>query len=89
VCVVLVLLHEEIRPEIQHIVILLSQALGVSGKTRMSSVQAFSKAAERVSSWPWLRCTEATWKPAQQAVLDPHCCPAITRVYRDKGQSIC
>jgi len=40
-------------------------ALGMKGKSRKSSVQALSRAAEKASSWLWLRRNEAMWKPAQ------------------------
>ena len=38
-------------------------AMGIKGKTRKSSVKALAKAAERASSWLWLRRNEQTWKP--------------------------
>lgn len=40
-------------------------ALGLKGKKRKSSVQALGRAAERASSWLWLRRNDTTWKPAQ------------------------
>ena len=40
-------------------------ALGIKGRARKCSVQALSKAAERASSWLWLRRNEPTWQPSQ------------------------
>ncbi|KAH3853262.1 hypothetical protein DPMN_095784 [Dreissena polymorpha] len=40
-------------------------ALGIKGRARKSSEWAVGKAAERASSWLWLRLNETTWKPSQ------------------------
>jgi len=40
-------------------------ALGIKGSARKSSVRALGKAAERASSWLWLRRNEMAWKPSQ------------------------
>ena len=39
-------------------------AAGIKGRTRKSAVHVLGKAAERASSWLWLRRKEPMWKPA-------------------------
>ena len=38
-------------------------AVGMRGKQRKSAIQALGKAAERASSWLWIRRNDKEWKP--------------------------
>ena len=38
-------------------------ALGIFGKPRKKAVSAMAVAAERASSWLWLRREDGSWKP--------------------------
>ena len=39
-------------------------ALGIKGRVRKTAIHALGKAAERSSSWLWLRRIETTWQPS-------------------------
>ena len=40
-------------------------AVGIKGRVRKTAAHALGKAAERASSWLWLRRSEPTWQPTQ------------------------
>ena len=45
----------------------LMTAVGTSGRDRKWAIQRLSKAAERASSWLWLRREEMSWKQSNNA----------------------
>ena len=45
----------------------LMTAVGTSGRDRKRAIQRLSQAAERASSWPWLRREEMSWKQSTNA----------------------
>ena len=45
----------------------LMTAVGTSGRDRKRAIQRLSQAAERASSWLWLRREEMSWKQSTNA----------------------
>ena len=61
-------------------------SLGMSGQTRKRAVSAMTVAAERASSWLWLRREDGSWKPDRRGSrLITFCCPAIPGMSRVRG----